>query len=69
MSDNIHYLPGSLTHTVEQAIASAGNVVLKEVIVVGVDSDNELFIRSSGMTRRDALWLAEQLKIHILGVS
>jgi hypothetical protein len=30
---------------------------LKEVVVIAFDHDDELVIRSSGMTRRDALWL------------
>jgi hypothetical protein len=39
---------------------------LTEVIIIGIDSTDDLVIRSSGMTRRDALWLIEQAKIHTL---
>jgi hypothetical protein len=39
----------------EYCARNAGD--LKEVIVIAFDHDDELVIRSSGMTRRDALWL------------
>lgn len=43
---------------------------LQDVIIVGYrmpEDGDDLFVRSSRMTRQEALWLAEQLKIWALG--
>lgn len=39
----------------------------QEVIVIGTDAEGELKIRSSGMSRKDALWLLEWALPHIMG--
>ena len=39
---------------------------LTECLIVGYDADGRLVLRSSGMARRDALWLIEQAKRHAL---
>jgi hypothetical protein len=48
--------------TVEQALESAKLAELTEVLIVGYFDDGTLCIRSSKMTRRDALWMAEHAK-------
>lgn len=64
--ENIISFPATDTFTPEQALFSAlefaKNNNLKEVLIVGYDGDNELLVRSSRMERKDALWLAEQLR-------
>ena len=69
--NNISEMPASCTFTPKQALLSAlgfaENDNLKEVIIVGYDSDGDLIVRSSRMNRQDALWLTEMLKQHVLG--
>lgn len=38
----------------------------QDCLVVGYDSDGDLFVRSSRMDRKLALWLAEQLRLYAL---
>lgn len=63
--------PATTTMTPRQALLSAlefaNNDNLTDVLVVGYDGDGCLVVRSSRMDRRDALWMAEQLKKHALG--
>ncbi len=65
--------PASVTFTPEQALLSvlefARNDNLQDVLIVGYDADGDLLVRSSRMDRKDALWLAEQLRLHALGAS
>lgn len=63
----IHTLPASTTLTPEQAIASVAMTQLTDVLIVGYDTDGDLFVRSSRMDRKDALWMAEALKLWALG--
>lgn len=71
---NVTHLPPTTTFTPEQALQSALDFTtdgsLTEVLVVGYlereDGPTDLFIRSSRMTRRDALWFAEQLRLYAL---
>ena len=63
----IHQLPASTTMTVEQALASVVGEALTDVVVVGYDEDGDLYVRSSRMDRKDALWMAEMLKRWALG--
>jgi len=53
--------------TVEQALASVVGEALTDVLVVGYDEDGDLYVRSSRMDRKDALWMAEMLKRWALG--
>lgn len=53
--------------TVDQAIGSARDTGMTECIVVGYGEGGGLVVRSSGMTRRDALWILEQAKRYTLG--
>ena len=63
----IHTLPPTNTYTVEQALASVDPGWLQDVIILGYDEGGGLFVRSSRMDRKDALWMAEMLKRWALG--
>jgi hypothetical protein len=66
MGDVIHLGPHS-NMSPEQALAQASREQWDEVIIVGYHRDSaDLVVRSSHMTRRDALWIAEYLKLHAL---
>lgn len=68
---NILSFPATTTMTPQQALLSAlefaNNDNLQDVLIVGYDGAGELLVRSSRMDRKDALWLAEQLRLHALG--
>ena len=68
--NTIHELPATVTFTPELALKSMLNFSdcnnLTDVICIGYDSDEDLIVRSSRMDRKDALWLAEQLKMWAL---
>jgi len=59
---NISPFPATATFTPEQALDSARQLEPKDLIVIGYDSDDEFFVRSSRMDRKTALWLCELLK-------
>ena len=64
--------PATDTMTPKQALQSAmafaDNDDLQDVLIVGYNSDGELLIRSSRMDRKDALWMAEQLRLYAIDV-
>lgn len=62
---NVVALPATSTMTVEQALASARQLEMQHCLIVGYDQQGDLAVRSSRMSRQDALWLMEQLKHHI----
>ncbi len=68
---NVIAFPATDTMTPEQALLSAiefaKNDNMQDVLVVGYDGDGELIVRSSRMDRKDALWLAEQLRKYAIG--
>lgn len=68
--NNVISLAAAVTFTPEQALKSAldfaNEVGLSEVLVIGYDTDGDLFIRSSRMERKDALWMAEYAKLHAM---
>lgn len=54
--------------TVEQAFASAMREPWEKVIICGFHEDSgALVVRSSHISREFSLWIAEHLKLHILG--
>ena len=63
--------PATTTARPEQALAGAlahakaGR--LQDVLIVGYDANGDLYVRSSRMDRKDALWLSEQLRQYALG--
>lgn len=64
--------PATDTMTPKQALQSAmafaDNDNLQDVLILGYDGDGELLIRSSRMDRKDALWMAEQLRLYAIEV-
>lgn len=54
------------TFTAEQALEAAGQRGLQQVLIVGIDGDNNLIVTSSRMTRAEALWLAEHARRNAL---
>lgn len=63
---NVIALPASESFTPEQALKSALEFVrndnLKDVLVIGYDADGVLIIRSSKMSRSDAIFILEKAK-------
>jgi hypothetical protein len=54
--------------TPDQAILSSRAYDWERVIVAGfVKEHGSLIVRTSSMTRADALWIVEHLKKHVLG--
>lgn len=68
--NNVLCFPATTTMTPLQALHSALAFAkqdnLQDVLIVGYDGDGELLVRSSCMDRKDALWLAEQLRLYAL---
>lgn len=62
INKNVISLPASTNYTPEQALQSALQTPLTDVLVIGYDNEGELFIRSSKMSRMDALWMTEKAK-------
>lgn len=60
MSDNLLRLPASTTFTPEQALKSALQDGLTEVLICGYHESGELCVRSSRMTCSDAYFLAQK---------
>jgi hypothetical protein len=62
-NQNVISLPASVNYTPEQALQSAIQFdQLQDVLIVGYDEDGCLLVRSSKMTRADALFLLEKAK-------
>jgi hypothetical protein len=66
-NQNVIALPASTSFTPEQALQSALNESLTDVLIIGYDNEGELVIRSSKMSRMDALWMTEKAKQWALG--
>ncbi len=60
---NVIPLSATATYQPEQALASAQQIELTDVLVIGYDIDGDLFVRSSNMTCAEALFLLEKAKI------
>jgi len=64
---NILSFPASTTMTPEQALNSMLEFTrtdnLQDVLCVGYDAEGNLIVRSSRMDRRDALWMAEMMRL------
>lgn len=67
MNKNVFSLPATTTMTPEQALASAGQLELGEVLVIGHDKDGELVVRSSRMDSKNALWLLKLAELYTMG--
>lgn len=57
MTASVFRLPATTTFTVEQALQSALELDLQDVLVIGYDQEGKLAIRSSRMTCAEALFL------------
>ena len=62
-------LPPSTTFTVDQALDDAKQMQLNDVLILGYDENDVLFVRSSRMTREQGLFLIELGKLYSLGIT
>ena len=53
--------------TAKQALESAMRLGLEDVLILGYDAEGRLKVRSSQMTRAEALYLTELGRLHALG--
>ena len=60
-------LPAATTYTVEQALNDAKQMGLEDVLILGYDVDGALVVRSSRMTREQAMFLIKLGELHTLG--
>ena len=71
-TSNVTKLPPSSHYTVEQVLTKvledSKEGLVKDVMIIGWSDEEQFIVRSSYMTRRDALWLLEQGKIHTLNL-
>lgn len=67
MRSNVTPLPASTSFTPEQALQSTIQLEPQDVLIIGYDKDGELLIRSSKMSRMDAVFLLEKAKDWALG--
>ena len=67
-SDNIAKFPAQQEMTTpEMALADATARGLTDVLILGYTPEGALFIRSSGdVTRKEALWLLECARTHVM---
>lgn len=65
-NQNVVVLPASVNFTTEQALHSALKEPLTDVLIIAYDDAGELVIRSSKMSRMDALWMTEKAKEWVL---
>lgn len=61
-NQNVIALPASTNFNAEQALASALTLNMDDVLVIGYDAAGVLLVRSSKMTRAEAVFLLEEGK-------
>lgn len=61
-NDKVMALPASTNYNAEQALNSALQADLTDVMIIGYDQDGDLFIRSSRMTRAEGLFMTEKAR-------
>lgn len=66
MSAEVIALPESECWSPGQALAAAAQVDYARVAAVGATADGAIEVRLSRMSREEALWLAEELRLHTL---
>ena len=59
-NEKVISLPASTNYTPEQALQSALQMELTDVMVIGYDFEGELFVRSSKMTRAEGLFMVRK---------
>ena len=71
LENNLYTLPPRDDLSVGEMLSQCANEVatgfLESGIVVGLDRNGGLLIRSSKMSRKDALWLLELARQHVIG--
>ena len=60
MAKGVFRLPASTTFTADQALKSALDEGLSDVLIIGYDQEGRLFIRSGRMTCAEAAFLAQK---------
>lgn len=65
-NQNVISMPASTSFTPEQALESAKSVALTDVLIIGYDADGSLFVRSSRLTRAEALFLLEKGRDYVM---
>lgn len=65
-NQNVISMPASTSFTPEQALESAKSVALTDVLIIGYDADGSLFVRSSKLTRAEALFLLEKGRDYVM---
>lgn len=55
--NNVPTLPASESWSPEQALQHCLNIDLKQVLIIGLDDDHRLVVRSSKMRTKDAIYL------------
>jgi hypothetical protein len=66
--DNVVTLYDAHSHmTVDEALEVSKKSDFIDVVIAGYDRNEDFVVRCSHMSRKDALWISEQLKRHILG--
>lgn len=65
-NQNVISMPASTSFTPEQALESAKSAALTDVLVIGYDADGALFVRSSRLTRAEALFLLEKGRDYVM---
>ena len=70
---NVISLPASEHFNPEQALQSAVQLAevgkVSEVLILGYDENDSLIVRSSHMDRKSALYLLEEAKYYIMGLT
>ena len=61
-NEKVISLPASTNYTAEQALQSALQAELADVMIIGYDFEGELFVRSSKMTRAEGLFMTEKAR-------
>jgi plasmid maintenance system antidote protein VapI len=64
-----HLVTGSTDLTPEMTLADAKNFELDDVMVVGYDMDGDLIVRSSHMTRANAVYMLLAAIDHARGLT
>ncbi len=65
-NQNVISMPASTSFTPEQAFESAKGIVLTDVLIIGYDEEGALFVRSSRLTRAEALFLLEKGRDYVM---
>ena len=51
--------------TPEEALKKAAEQDLQEILIVGYNSDEDLVVIASRLTKRDVLWIIRSLELHL----